>query len=273
MASRKVKPVQRADASPVSAMTKAVDAYSVTSMKPLHILAFLLPLIVLYELGSIVYLQNHEKKVAATIGAWSLLARFFELFGPVTFYLPGVVLIVVFITWHLFTNDKWKLRPGVVAGMFAESLVWCLPLLIIGSLIMRPAAAGLVLAPAAKTVTQQIAGLPWQARLTLSVGAGLYEELLFRLVLVTLVHLLAVDLLKAKSMSGNIIAVIISAVLFSVYHHAAVPDGDPQAAMKYVFFGIAGAFFGAVYLLRGFGLVVGCHAMYDTIVLVFLTAR
>ena len=35
--------------------------------------------------------------------------------------------------WHLFTKDKWQIRPSVIGGMLLESLVWCLPLLVIGT--------------------------------------------------------------------------------------------------------------------------------------------
>ena len=127
----------------MTTVTKAVDAYGTMSMKPLHVLVFLLPLIVLYEIGSIMYLSDPRHGMVETIGARSLLSRFFEMFGQVTFYLPGAVMIVVFLMWHLFTKDKWKVKLAVVAGMFAESLVWCLPLLVIGTLLMRqPLMAG-----------------------------------------------------------------------------------------------------------------------------------
>lgn len=264
VAVKKVKPVQRTEASAaVSTVAKVVDAYGTMSMKPLHVLVFLLPLIVMYEIGSVWYLADPSRGVVETIGARSMLSRFFEMFGPLTFYLPGAVLIVVFFMWHLFTKDKWQIRPTVIGGMLLESLVWCLPLLVIGTLLMRKP----LLAP---TVSGALHALPWQARLTLSVGAGLYEELLFRLVLITLIHFLTVDVIKTKAMSGNIIAILISAVLFSLYHHNAVPMNDPRAFETYLFYAIAGAYFGAIFLVRGFGIAVGCHALYDAIVLVGL---
>ena len=262
--------MQRADSvGAVSTVAKVVDAYSTLSMKPLHVLVFLLPLIVLYEIGSVWYLSDPSRGIVETIGARSILSRFFEMFGPLTFYLPGAVLIVVFFMWHLFTKDKWKIKPSVIGGMFAEALVWCLPLLVIGTLLMRQP---LMVVDGAKNAAQAIHGLPWQARLTLSVGAGLYEELLFRLVLITLIHFLAVDVMKARPMSGNIIAILISAVLFSLYHHTAIAPGDPRAFVTYLFYAIAGAYFGAIFLVRGFGIAVGCHALYDMIVLVVLAS-
>lgn len=235
------------------------------STRPLHVLCFLFPLIILYEIGSALYLTDPARGIVETVGARSILARFFESFGGAGLYLPGIALAVVLGLWHLFTRDRWIIRPGVLAGMFAESALWTLPLLVLGLLVFQSAPAAIIQDDSAQTISQ----LSWQARLTLSVGAGIYEELLFRLILVTLVHFVVVDLARLPQTAGYISAALASGLLFALYHNVVSPSGATDWRL-FTFYSIAGVFFAVLYLLRGFGIVVACHALYDVLVLVAL---
>jgi membrane protease YdiL (CAAX protease family) len=236
---------------------RAKENYSHLATRPLHVLVFLLPLMVLYEVGSILYLSDPGQGVMETIAARRILGGFFELFGHASFHLPPVVLTVVLLVWHWLEKDSWKIRPHVLLGMLLESCLWVLPVLVLGHLILlgaRPTPA-LAAAPLAE-YTQQ-------AKLTLAVGAGIYEELLFRLILITLLHLLLVDLMKLKNLTGFTIAAIVSAITFALYHDVARQD-----TAKFIFLAGAGAYFAVLYILRGFGIAVATHALYDIVVLI-----
>ena len=245
--------------------------YWALSVRPLHVLAFLTPLIVLYEVGSVLHLSAPAG--ARTIQAKNLLAQFFETFGLAGVFLPGAALVTVLVVWHVLTGDRWRVRPGVLAGMLLESAAWMLPLLVMGAVHLRaiaasragtdPAGAGLVEAGAA------LDDLSWQARLTIAVGAGLYEEMLFRLVTIALFHFVLADLLRAARPTADVVAVAAAAVAFALYHDTALSAGGtnwPQLA----FLTVAGAYLGTVYFVRGLGIVVATHALYDVMVLVFL---
>ena len=81
-----------------------------------------------------------------------------------------------------------------------------------------------------------------------------------------------VDVGKASHKVGAVIAVLVSALAFAVYH----PLDDGQggiSAQKLCFFFIAGLYFGAVYVMRGFGIVVGVHALYDVITVSMLSSH
>ena len=54
--------------------------YAALSTRPLHVLVFLLPLVIAYEIGSIVYLVNPEGDTKQIL-AQKILHQFFELFG------------------------------------------------------------------------------------------------------------------------------------------------------------------------------------------------
>lgn len=251
-------------------------SYTWLSTRPLHVLVFLAPLIVFYEIGSIVYLSHPQHGLIETIRAWRILSSFFQAFGVVGLYLPGIALIVVMLTWHIMVRDRWRVRPIVLATMAMESIVWTIPLLVF-AILFHPAT------PAARTAGDLLT-LPWPARLTISIGAGLYEELLFRMVLMAAIHSLVVTALKyakglktseslsAADRAGRIAAVVISAAVFALYHDVWA-TGWNLDAIRFLYFLIAGAFFGVIYLFRGFGIVVGVHACFDILVLVILPSR
>ena len=100
------------------------------------------------------------------------------------------------------------------------------------------------------------------------VGAGVYEEVLFRLCLLPICYgLLRLLLLPAKA--ATILAVIAVSVVFS-YAHFIGPAADPWTLFSFTFRVLAGLFFAVLFVLRGFGVAAGCHAVYDLLVGVLL---
>jgi membrane protease YdiL (CAAX protease family) len=245
------------------------NSYAAWSMRPLHVLALLAPLLAVYEVGSVIFLSGPALG-AETIGARGILGSFFHAFGVASLHLPPIALVAVLLTWHVMLKDPWKLRWGVLAGMAAESLLWAVPLLVLGvALSMRgqPEAATPAAAIAQNT---SLAELTWQARLTVSIGAGIYEELLFRLILIGAVHFLVVDIFRFHSSTGFVVGAIVSAVLFALSHNLGVPGGGVDLRLL-AFYVAAGLYFAIIFITRGFGIVVAAHAMYDAIaLLVFL---
>lgn len=243
------------------------ESYAELSKRPLHILAFLAPLVVLYEIGSILYLTGDQGYVD-TIRAYRLLAGFFHAFGVGGLYLPGVLLAGVLLLWHVLTRDRWRIDLSVLSMMLLESVLWALPLIVIGQIFARFAMPG---AEALAAVAQPtLAEMPSQARLTIALGAGLYEELLFRLLGVTLLHMIAADVLRLPQRAAVSIAVIGSALAFALYHQP-FGSGEPRDWAVFAFQLLAGAYFGGLFIGRGFGVVVATHAIYDVVVLVILS--
>lgn len=236
--------------------------YFSESRRPLSIFAFLLPLILLYEAGSIFFLARLGQAGPDPLVAKGMLHRLFDEFGGVSLHLPAITLVVVLLVWHAMERGAWRVRLGTIVVMWLESAVWTLPLLVLWIVLATRAAE-----PAALAMGQDIAGLPWQARLTLSIGAGLYEELLFRLILVTAVHFVAVDLLRMHNDAGYILAAITSAVVFAAFHNLTGAGGGIDARLL-AFYALSGLLLASLFILRGFGIVVGAHAVYDVIALV-----
>ena len=80
-------------------------------------------------------------------------------------------------------------------------------------------------------------------------------------------HLVFVDLARMTERAGVALAILLSAAAFAVYHDVTTADGHLQV-LKAVSLLLAGTYFGVVYWLRGFGIVVAVHALYDMFVLV-----
>lgn len=244
------------------------QGYAAQSIRPLHSLILLLPLILIYELGSVRYLSNPSTGITETIGAHSILLGLFTDLGPAGRFIPAALLVVFLLVWHAFRADSWRPKPGVVIVMILEAAAWTLPLLVL-SLILPMSSNGLIQTQPLAAGGVPITELSWQARIALSAGAGLYEELLFRVVLITAVHLIVVDILRQASGVGFVVGAVISALSFALYHNIEMPNGGVHLGLL-SFYAIAGLFFSGLFVWRGFGIAAVCHALYDVIVLVLL---
>src|SRR5947199_174891 len=103
-------------------------------------------------------------------------------------------------------------------------------------------------------------------RLMLSLGAGIYEELLFRVLLVGALAAAARGLLGWRPLTAGIAATLAGAAIFSAFHYIG-PYGDRWQLYSFAFRMVAGLFFSALYLVRGFGITAWTHALYDVLLL------
>ena len=104
-------------------------------------------------------------------------------------------------------------------------------------------------------------------RFVVFVGAGIYEELLFRLVMFSV----AAWLLRLSGCGSNLSlagAALATSLLFAGAHHLG-PMGEPFLWYTFLFRTTAGLFFATLFICRGFGVAAGTHAMYDVLVGLF----
>jgi hypothetical protein len=111
---------------------------------------------------------------------------------------------------------------------------------------------------------------PWTG-LVMSLGAGFYEEIAFRVILfglgAKLVLLLLPLLLPFKQKLVTVLWAVVAAAIFSGWHYVG-PYGDPFEAKSFVFRAVCGLVFTIIYHFRGFAPAVWTHALYDIWVLV-----
>ena len=239
--------------------------YAYLSQRPLYVLVFLLPLIAVFEIGA------STAHITHTIRAHKGLSEFFNWFGAGGLHVPAILTVVVLLVWHVLSSDRWRIRSSVLAGMVLECVAWTAPLLVLGLILKR--ALGLdggVAAPPAAAIAGAATAAggtypAWFAPLAMALGAGVYEEVLFRLVGMALVHIAVVDVGGFSDLAGKVTGVIVTSLLFAGYHQVMGPAGIDWPLATYYF--AAGVYFGIVYLARGLGIAVGVHALYDVVVL------
>ncbi len=244
-------------------MTGAAPArgasYWSTSRSHRYSLLFALPLLLLYELLEFVAPVRSGGGVirnGADVILTSLFTAILGARGPLAF-----MAIVIGVSLWLIHRDKTSgpLRPRYFALMLGESFALALVFgLVVGIATMQ------LLGPLRGLAAGGVGGSPLD-RFTLSLGAGLYEELLFRVVLAALLAN-GFRALGASRVAAGIAAMFVGAVLFSAFHYIG-PLGETFELESFVFRFIAGLAFSALYLTRGFGITAWTHALYDVFVL------
>jgi membrane protease YdiL (CAAX protease family) len=247
--------------SPVVPPRELPDGYLRRSELPFASLVFLLPLIVLYEVGTRHFATDPFAQTEQRIIAFKLMQDFFRLFGASGRYLPALAIGGILLAWHIARNDPWRVHPATLVGMSIEGLLWALPLL-----------AGGIVGFHYLGVTTAPSDVPnWKALLVLSVGAGIYEELVFRLVAFSILSFLLIDVLAVRKSLAYLLMLAVAALAFSLYHYLGNEGFDPQT---FAFRTAAGLYFGLIFLYRGFGVTAYSHAAYDVcVVLLKVFAR
>jgi hypothetical protein len=242
-----------------------MSTYWQASRAPRYSLLFALPLLIIYQVlaalapvgpggmtvrnGADVLLQSVFVWLA---GAW----------GPRLF-----MLCLIGVGAWLIARDirarGGSVTPSILGGMLLESI--CLSLIfgvVVGGL--TAALLGTPPPPMSLALTQEQLGR-WTL-LMLSLGAGIYEELLFRVVLVGLLAWGAAKLLGLRPLTAGVAATVLGALIFSAFHYVG-PYGDRLDVYSFVFRTIAGLFFSGLYLFRGFGITAWTHSLYDVLLL------
>jgi hypothetical protein len=172
--------------------------------------------------------------------------------------LPVVVAAVLVI----HTAWKWGERPArpftAWFGMFLESAVFAAALWALSRNFLP-------LLDRVGLPTQDVGFQPVAtAQVVRFVGAGIYEEVLFRLglygVLVMLIRMAFVPKLLAVPLAG-----VLGALAFAAAHHLG-PAGEPMSTPVFLFRAAAGLIFTGVFAARGLGVAVGAHAGYNILV-------
>lgn len=225
------------------------------SRSPRYSLLFALPLLVLYE--TLAFVLSHDAIAGVRNGADVLLKSAFVWLGGRT----GVILFGVLLLGTgavLIHRDRagGKLRPSLFLGMAAESVLYAALFGAVAGVLTGLLLGGvrLALAPGFRL------DLPTQ--LMISLGAGIYEELLFRVVLVGALMWGARRLLRAGNGLAAAIAVVVSALVFSAFHYVGAL-GDTFTVASFTYRAIAGVGFSVLYVTRGFGITAWTHALYD----------
>jgi hypothetical protein len=218
-------------------------------------LVLVFPLFIAYQIGVLFTLPMLN-------GADFLTVFLFRNLGLSTgAYLAYTAAVAVaFVIAVALLRRKQRFDPKLIVPVFVESAIYALTM---GSLIVFVMTRVLHVSP---RLAGGIASQGLGTRFVMSLGAGVWEETIFRLGIMTGLVVLLERVLGMGRWVAVALALVASSVLFSAMHHIP-PYGDPLQLGVFVFRVLAGCFFGLIYWFRGFAIVVYTHALYDVYVL------
>lgn len=224
-----------------------------------------LPLLFLYE-GLVWYAADEEGTIRNGADVW--LRTFIETLGVAPRHAFLVMLLALLaLLPFLYTRPHPPLKPGYYPIMLVEALFYSLFLgLAINLMLYGLSSAfhmtlGGVFAPHGSGGSVPMAlGAATASNLGQSIGAGLFEEFMFRVLLLN--ALLYAGRFVFAPWAAAVVAVLGAAVIFALAHYWG-DMGEDFAWDTFWFRTFAGVLFTWLYYLRGFAVTAYAHAMYD----------
>ena len=226
---------------------------------PLTSLILVFPLFLAYQVGVLLIPSVYN-------GADLITSQMLRLLhGNAGSYLVvNLTLAAGFVLLVALMRRKNEFDPRLFVPLLLESAIYALTM---GSLICFVMVDLLHVDPKMAIVcatTPEQAGL--LGKVVLSLGAGVHEELVFRLLMVGGGTWLLHDLLGMRRTVAIVLAMLVSSVLFSAAHH--VIGGEPFRTGAFVYRILCGLIFAVIFQTRGFAVAVYTHALYDIYVLI-----
>jgi len=240
----------------------ATGTYWSATRAPRYSLLFALPLLLVYE--SLARALSGDEGIRN--GADVLLKSLFVVLGG----RQGLTVFAVILlgTGLVLVVRDWRANGAPVgryfAGMLAESVAYALLFGTVTGLL-----TGLLLnGPLGLVIMLQDRLMPLPTQIMVSLGAGIYEEILFRVIIVSALAKLAGSGFGWRPWVAGVFATLVGALIFSAFHYIG-PLGDTLDIGSFVFRMVAGVLLSGLFLMRGFGIAAWTHALYD----VFLALR
>ena len=234
-------------------------SYFINTRSPLYSFLFTIPLFFIYEIG--VLFSSTTEMISMRNGADALMRQILSALGIHGFYWIGGIFFIGFVVVYFFQKQYWnevEVEAKYLILMMFESVIWSIGLYIFMSnvyvLLMNPSGAFMV---------QQV---------ILAVGAGIYEEFLFRVLLITGIAGILGFIFQWNEGLRNWIAMLIAAGIFSSFHFIG-EFGDYFSFNIFMIRLFAGIVLGALYFMRGFGITAWAHSIYDLIILTRISTQ
>jgi hypothetical protein len=212
---------------------------------------FILPLLVFYEIGIVLY--GAETKNAADV----IVKKPFEFFGDSATLAFNSLIIITSFCSILYIEKKNRLSFGIFIPMFFESAAYGFSLGYVTLFFVH----GYLPFDITNLYVQS-----FMNGIIISLGAGIYEEILFRMLLLSIFYFIIVKALRANPIIGSLSSILICAFIFSIMHYIG-PSGDSFSISSFSYRLVAGIVLSAIFIFRGLGIAVYTHAIYDILVI------
>ncbi len=236
-----------------------MNSYWRSTRSPLYSFLFTIPLFLIYEIG--IFLTSSDDMFVLRNGADALMRQILATFGITGLYWVGVIFFIGFIITFILQRKYWEqtqIHSDYFLLMMMESVAWSVLIYFLMSNVYL-----LLMNPTGSMLVQQV---------TLAVVAGIYEEFLFRVLLIAGISVILGFIFQWSDKSRNWAAMVIAAGIFSSFHFIG-EYGDFFSFNIFMIRFLAGIALGTLYFLRGFGITAWSHAVYDLIVLTRMTTQ
>ena len=236
-----------------------MNPYWRSTRSPLYSFLFTVPLFLIYEIG--IFLTSSDDMFVLRNGADALMRQILAPFGITGLYWVGLIFFIGFIIAFILQRKYWEeaqIHSDYFLLMMVESVGWSVLIYFFMSNVYL-----LLMNPTGSMLVQQV---------TLAVGAGIYEEFLFRVMLIAGISVILGFIFQWSDKTRNWAAMVIAAGIFSSFHFIG-EYGDFFSFNIFMVRFLAGIALGTLYFLRGFGITAWSHAVYDLIVLTRMTTQ
>lgn len=243
-----------------SASQAETERYLREGSGPLADLALTLPIFVIYHLG-VVWMDVQNAADIVTRELKNLASSSLPAYSALTLAIGGVFAGILLVLGRGHTL-RWQ-RFALVA---VEGVLYAVAMRLVASYVVGkiPLDAG---AP-----SPVAAGPTFFTAVVLSLGAGLYEEIAFRVGLFGVGRRLVLAMMPEALPSQRVLVSLgwaaLAAAVFSGWHYLG-QFGEPFELRSFVFRWVCGVVFTVIYAFRGFAPVVWTHALYDIWVMAF----
>ncbi len=183
------------------------------------------------------------------------LRTLLNFLGISHYHISFIMITVAILAIPIFYRQGLQIRKGVFLGIFFESIFWGA----VSGMLINLVIAKLFMATG--SISGSILG-----DLGLAIGAGLFEELFFRVILTSALMWGCLKLIRLKWLSVTV-AIILASFMFSLAHYVG-SAGDPLEIYSFLFRFLAGLWFTTLYSVRGFAVVCLTHAFYDIFIII-----
>ena len=204
----------------------------------------------------VLFLSRNEVSTLRN-GADILLRQFMSLFGDIGLYIISISFFLIFLIIFLLQKkniNETSIKSKYLLFMLFEGFFWGIVLY-----FFMFFSQNLLMFPTSKELISQI---------ILSIGAGLYEELVFRVLLIMFLTKLIKIIFLWTDLICLMFSMTFSAIVFSYFHFLG-PYGDPLSFSVFIYRFLGGFFLGFLYILRGFGITAYAHINYNLIIIFF----
>ncbi|MBI4816274.1 MAG: CPBP family intramembrane metalloprotease [Deltaproteobacteria bacterium] len=223
---------------------------------PLNALVLALPLLAAYELGCLfIDLKNGVDLLSLALVAVREQSRVLYLSVHLA---PVVALVVVIVRLRI----QKRLRPGLIIPTLVESTVYAVACATLAGWVVTR----LSLAAASRGANGAVQ-LGFFAGIVMSLGAGFWEELVFRGGLFNGLTWLGGKVFGPKSVWALGLSGLLSSLIFSGIHYVG-PMGDEFLLVSFVYRFVLGVLFATIFRYRGFAVAAYTHALFDVLVTV-----